>query len=133
MFLNQLITKPTREDHILDLLFTNITDNLYDFTSSKSSEFSDHNLLELKLTAPQPTYSSVDANRKISKSKLNYHKVDFSKIKSDLKDVGWNKILEGKSVSKQLDSILETVHEISQKYTPEYKNKKAHKSKFYKD
>ena len=133
LFLNQLITKPTRGDNTLDLLFTNITDSLYDFTSSKSSNFSDHNLLELKLTAPHPTYSPADSSSKIVKNKLNYHKADFNKIKLDLKDIGWKDILEGKSVSEQLDSILETVNEVSQKYTPKYKIQTSYRSKFYKD
>ena len=133
LFLNQLINTPTREENTLDLLFTNITENLYDLKATECKTHSDHRLLELKLTAPNSNQCPLKSSTKLNKNKLNFHKADFDKIKSELKDITWKDILDGKSVTDQLNSILETVNKVSQQHTPVFKNQTSYRSKFYKD
>ena len=132
LLLNQLISSPTRGENTLDLLFTNITSHLYDINSTKS-KFSDHHLLELKLTAPNPPHTSPNPNCQLHKNKLNFHKADFKSIKDELKEINWNETLEGKSVTEQFNIILNAVNEIAAKHTPEFKEKSTLRSKFYKD
>ena len=114
-------------------MFSNITDSLYDFNSIKS-DLSDHMLLELKLTAPQTQTSTPEPQCILNKNRLNYYKADFEAIKQELSVINWNALIEGKSVSEQYDSFLETLETVSRKHTPEAKSKSAsYRSKFYKE
>ena len=133
LYLNQLITAPTRENNTLDLVFSNITDSLYDFNATKS-ELSDHMLLEVKLTPPQTPVSNTNPKPPVVKNRLNYYKADFNSIKQELKDINWKPILDGKSVTHQYESFLEAVDKVARKHTPEVKpHTTSYRSKFYKE
>lgn len=133
LFLNQLITFPTRQANTLDLLFTNTTNSLYDFEAT-DSKMSDHKLLEIRLTAPHSENTTDPVTKSETKEhRLNYFKADFSSINKELMEVNWNELLKDKSVADQYEHLLHTVNEVCRKYTPEARINNTYRSKFYKE
>ena len=138
LFLQQLIHQPTRNENILDLVFTNITDNLFDCNITKYKTLSDHNLIEIKLNYNQdePTSSKkIDESVKpTGYKKYNFHKADYDSINRDLSLIDWQAELNNKSVNDQLTKFNDIVLDIIPKHTSEKQvNKNTYRSKFYKD
>ena len=134
-FLQQLISKPTRENNTIDLLFTNITDDLYDCNITKYSA-SDHRMIEVNLIHPDPSISSPETEGESLKGfhSLNFHKANFQEINNDLSEVDWSLLLNNKSVSEQLSVFYDTTLKISKKHTSAKLNKTIKsRSKYYRE
>ena len=142
-FLKQLITEPTRGKNILDLVFSNITDDLFDCNISKYKTLSDHNLIELKLNAgynnapnqeiPRPQQENENQEQ-TGYTQFNFHKADYNAINSDLSAINWLNQLKDKSVQDQLTRFNDIVLEITGKYTSKKQaNYKIYRSKYYKE
>ena len=138
-FLQQLITKPTRNNNVLDLVFTNITDTPHECTTSVYKSFSDHNLVKLVLQHKESVKQSKmniseDTPKPDSYRMYNFHKTDFEPIKSELSEINWIEKLSGKTVSEQLSTFNEILLKVVNKHAPIKKERdKAFKSKFYKE
>ena len=138
-FLHQLISQPTRNDNILDLMFTNITDELYDCNISEYKTMSDHRMIELKLNCPQSytgdTKDKCDEIKMSGFHSLNFHKADYCEINKDLADINWSELLNNKTVNDQLALFYETTLNIAKKHTSEKKVNltKKKRSRFYKE
>ena len=108
--LTNIITTPTTKNNILDLLFTNITNSLYDCTITKYLVLSDHNLIELKLTNATDTELSPsdhadnedrDSNSQPNYSDYNFYKADYDSINKDLNSIKWPEVLDGKMLKNK--------------------------------
>ena len=138
-FLQQLVTQPTRNDNILDLVFTNITDSLFDCTISKHKTLSDHNLIELKLNhnhsePPIPEICTDNTTERNGYKKYNFHKADYEAINRELNDINWQSELDATAVSEQLNKFNDIVLNIISQHTPEIQIiRKHYKSKFYRE
>ena len=138
-FLQQLITKPTRYDNVLDLVFTNITDTPYDCTTSFFQSFSDHKLIRLDLQQSEssdqpPKEESAPIPTQNNYRPLNFHKTDYEPIKSKLSKVNWTDKLNGKTVTEQLNVFNEILLQIVSQHAPLKKDRnKSFKSKFYRE
>ena len=139
LFLQQLVTKPTRNNNILDLVFTNIIDSPLDCTTSFFKPFSDHNLVKLILSKDQSCSndSAKEENPNQDPSKLrsyNLHKAEYDKMKSELTKVDWKKELSGNTASEKLNQFLNILLKIISQHAPLKKDRnKNFKSKFYKE
>ena len=138
LFLQQLIYQPTRNENILDLMFTNITDDLFDCNTTKYKTLSDHNLIEIKLNYQENDQPSAEMSNESVKQtgykKYNFHKADYDSINHDLSLIDWKDILSNKSVSEQLSKFNDIVLDILPKHTCEKQvNKITYRSKFYKE
>ena len=138
-FLNQLITEPTRGKNTLDLVFTNITNSLYDCNITKLPLLSDHNVIELKMNsvsnkASPPVQNNAENTDTQSYNQYNFYKADYDEINKELSDTDWTEELANKSVEDQLTKFNEIVLNISAKHTSEKQaNNRVYRSKYYKD
>ena len=85
----------TRKNNILDLVFTNITDELFDCNITEYKTISDQNLIELKLTnlndATHYSHEALDETKPTGYNSLNFHKADYEAINSQLAMIDWSK------------------------------------------
>ena len=118
--LNQLITKPTRGENVLDLAFTNVTSDLVDCTIAKCDTMSDHNIIEMHFPQLEQVCDSSEQSEenKPPLSKLNFYKSDWPMMRSELSTIDWESELRDKTVSEQLNSMMEIVTQIAEKHTP---------------
>ena len=132
-----MISQPTRNENILDLIFTNITDNPFDCTISKYKKLSDHNLIQLKLNHSEPSIpenTTEHSTKRTGYKKYNFYKADYDAINSDLSKIDWNSEMDAKPVSEQLEKFNDIVLKIISHHTSEIQNtRKRHKSKFYRE
>ena len=135
-FLNQLITKPTRNKNTLDLVFTNITDSPFDCNISTYKTLSDHNVIDLKLNhdhIEQPTPEKQSTVRNGYKQ-YNFYKADYDAINKDLSSINWQDELGDEPVADQINKFNDTVLNIISKHTAEIlSSRKRYKSKFYRE
>ena len=138
-FLQQLISEPTRNQNVLDLVFTNIADEPFDCKITSHKTISDHNLIELKLYCD----NIIDDSKLYNKPKAqthqsgyrqyNFYKADYTSINEDLSDINWHKEMGDESVSDQLPRFNEILLDIVSKHTSKIQSRKNYKSKFYKE
>lgn len=119
----QLIDEPTRENNVLDLCYTNFQEAYHNISIHKSS-FSDHNviMMDTKYICEENSNKHDETPENITGFKrLNFfdEKVDWSKIKSELKDITWEQELVSLSVNDMTAYICDTVLKICTKFTPE--------------
>ena len=138
-FLKQMIKQATRDDNILDLIFTNITNELYDCNITEIKTSSDHNLVEIQFNSDQhnqPDKTDHKNNGYHNEyQKFNFNKADFISINKDLNEINWSSELESKTIEEQLQTLNKNVLEIVAKYTSKKQtfSGKSYKSKFYKE
>ena len=139
-FLNQLITEPTRDGNTLDLVFTNITDDLLDCNLTEYKSMSDHKLIELKLknlnNSTENEEEPQESNEQNSEYKhFNFHKADYNLINTELSQINWVSELKDCSVKDQLSKFHEIVLNAVSKHTSKklIHNNKVYRSKFYKE
>ena len=120
--LNQLISKPTRGQNTIDLVFTNVTSDLLDCIITKCENMSDHNIIDMRF--PNIEAADCESNHvnsdtdQPSLGKLNFYRADWEQISSELKDVNWKNELKELSVEKQLETFTRIVSDICEKHTP---------------
>ena len=100
-----MVTSPTRERNILDLVLTNVPRYVTEVKVTPTT-LSDHKLVELLLgfnliNPSPPTAVSVDPH---SFRAVNYHNADFGGMNSDLATIDWIKLWE--LCERQLDTFL---------------------------
>ena len=136
-FLQQLITKPTRNQNTLDLMFTNITDSPFDCNISEYKTLSDHKVVELKLhhNDEQPTPEETEPNTaRNGYKKYNFYKADYDAINCDLNTINWQEELSDKPVVEQINIFNDILLDTISKHTAEIQPyRKRYKSKFYRE
>ena len=126
--LSQKITFGTRptpagEENILDLLFTNNDDLLYNITG-QASALSDHYLI----TGTTRHNFQLSSNTKRSPnetpllSAFNLNKANWPEIRSFLSKINWDKILKDKSNTEIIDILSAILYEALELFCPRYRN-----------
>lgn len=137
--LHQLVSKPTRGENTLDLVFSNVTSDLVDCVVTKCESMSDHSIVDMKFPTLKVAANTQDKNSNEIKpplAKLNFYKSEWDKIKPELAGVDWKNILEGKEVNDQLKEMTSIITNIAEKHTPvkrEVKGGANGKNKFEKE
>lgn len=121
LFLNQVITKPTRnvcgqKSNILDLVFTNDITNINNIHHMAPLGSSDHNIIILELNMPLLT-------DKPTEPKLNFFKTDFSSFKKYLSNKDWSS-LSNLSANDAWDNLSAILKEGFKNFVPKTKNRK---------
>ena len=98
-FFTQVINKPTRNDNILDLIFTNKPNYVID-VSVTSTTLSDHKLAEItlgyNLTTASTSHRITDRETidTFSFRAADYHKADTDCMNKELAEINWCELWE---------------------------------------
>jgi len=89
-FLSQAVNKPTRGVNIIDLVFTNRSQDIVE-TNTTDTQISDHNLVQLTLgyNPMQPERRTPKVFDKHSFRAVDFHRADFDKMNSQFSAVDW--------------------------------------------
>jgi hypothetical protein len=101
-FLQQLVTEPTRKDHILDLIFTSNNAMVKNVKVSQLPQISDHDLVTVLtdhgLLPPEGKKAETEGPKIAS---YNFAKADVDQLKGALQCVQWAKVLGKENSSLQ--------------------------------
>ena len=123
----QLIDKPTRNNNILDLMFTNDDNLLTGFETHVTKEISDHLLITADtIICPKNqkrTEEEIDPN---SLRGLNFFsdKTEWEKINQELKDANYEEIYNERDIDCRFEKLNQKILDICKKYVPARKKKK---------
>ena len=112
--LTQVITEPTRQNNILDLIFINNEELLHSYEILPTN-LSDHNIISITTKISSlplsPKNSPVSPTLPINFSGLNFFskEVSWDGLRDSLASVDWTALLEHKTPTEQLDAFLETL------------------------
>ena len=123
-FLSQLVTRPTRNNNILDLILSN-SQHIIDRVTSKKETLSDHNIIELPLDPNSPLSVSVPESTEIPLEgfrALNLNNGSFKKINRSLSLVDWDEIISSCSDEELPVKINEVVLNVCRQYCPPKSN-----------
>ena len=120
----QLVTEPTRDKSILDLLLTN-NDQAIHSVSVEKTQMSDHDFVNCSLLyhlkSPHTVYSETE---KSGLDKINLNKADWEAIRRDLEDISWSTLLDAENAN--VDSMFKTFHDAITKvcsdHAPQHKD-----------
>lgn len=117
-FMMQLITEPTREKNVLDLLFSNHSDDIEISSIEKvSNVLSDHNFIYFNFSANTMAEKSAKTKPQNTETGLNQfqfwsEKCEWEKLKEHLNSTDWNTILnDNTSIDKDIESLYNSVYE----------------------
>ena len=110
-FLTQHVDRPTRGNHILDLILSTEPELVEGVNVGCPVANSDHNTIKFVIAA-----EIVGRNRK--REVARYHKADYEKICNELETVQWKEILEGKEVEQAWNIIKEEMLESVRRWVP---------------
>ena len=136
LFLEQMVTVPTRKKNILDLVFT--SHDLIDTISVQNTAISDHNIIYVELNLPTETNSSAACNRSAKNppkncfESLNFNKADFVEMNSKLELVNWPILLNNNSASECFKLFSMVLSSICLECVPKKSSSTIHKNSFYK-
>ena len=137
--LNQIISKPTRGDNILDLAFTYVTSDLVDCTITCTKTMSDHNIIEMQFPQlehpedPETTNLGPDENLQPELCDLNFFKADWTEIKNKLSTVNWREMMRNLDADNLLSTMMSAVKEIVIQHTTRKRKCKKVKSSYFKE
>ena len=84
-FISQIVTEPTWEQNILDLIFTN-SSRRRDIEVVKNVNLSDHNSIRFRIVMDKVTKTNANEDKKLNTTDIRKYKID------DLNNEGWSKI-----------------------------------------
>lgn len=120
--LEQIVTRPTRENNILDLFFTNNIDMLYQYDVCDSN-ISDHRLVTVKTKVgfkKDAAYKDLEG----LKSLHFYSKcVDWENINKEFKDMEWENLLRDGDVDECYKVIRDQIGLVCSRYVPTKKKR----------
>ena len=123
----QLIDKPTRNDNILDLMFTNDEELLTGFETHITKELSDHLLITADtIICPKNQIISEETINLNSLGGLNFlsDKTEWDKINQELKDANYEDVYNESNMDDRFEKLNQIILSICKKYVPARKNKK---------
>ena len=111
--MNQHVDVPTRGTNILDLLLSN-NDRLISHVTTRSTEMSDHEIVDIALTinptvASHPHINLYDPNDFRS---LDFQRADFDKLNDSLRCVDWSDLRESCSFEDFPELFTKTLHSV---------------------
>jgi hypothetical protein len=115
-FLTQLVTEPTREHNILDLVLSTSSDSMKNL--SVGEKFSDHNMITFLLTG-QP-YVQLKSKKYV----YCYKKADWLQLKLTLSQIPWNLAFLEKSIDENWNSWKDLFFAAVDECIPKTKGKK---------
>ena len=135
MFLEQHVSKPTRLNNILDLVFA--SHDIINEIDVQKTFISDHNIIHVQtnmLINQCPTTQSLNPVKNVFES-LNFHKANWVDITAELENIDWQVVSLNHLNSDQcLSKLMSIVKDICVKCVPTKSNNKSNKkSRFYKD
>lgn len=117
MGLYQLVDEPTRNDNVLDLVFTNRKDILYDL--SITCPISDHNKIEASFNI-----LSIANSNHVPKSHRSFRFGDYDNIEQSLLSIDWDYCFSTTSDSNHMYEIfLSIVNPLIVQYIPLHKQR----------
>ena len=118
-FFNQYVLCPTRDTNVLDLFMTN-DDRLVTHVSSRKTEMSDHNLVDIMISSNplSSEESSVPCFDENSFRALDFSKADFDKIRQDLHEIDWNMLRSLCSFEEFPVLFTDTLFQVCSSSTP---------------
>lgn len=115
-FLTQLVTEPTREHNILDLVLSTSSDSIKNL--SVGEKFSDHNMITFLLTG-QP-YVQLKSKKYV----YCYKKADWLQLKLTLSQIPWNLAFLEESIDENWNSWKDLFFAAVDECIPKTKGKK---------
>ena len=118
----QIIEEPTRNQNVLDLVFTNET-SLATMIEVNKSKLSDHNSIEISTNytlEEQTNANEVQENQNNILRSLNFHakSIDWKEINKSIKEVSWEENFENKDTLDSNKEFEDKVTEICIKNIP---------------
>ncbi|XP_069193332.1 uncharacterized protein [Procambarus clarkii] len=123
--LNQQISEPTRNNNILDLVFTNNEDIIRDNTISDTT-YSDHKLIEVQTTINTQNRPKTLIKREGLFSKLNFNnkRIDWEIINRELTNIPWETVLSNTSPTEGIEKLTLEAYQVCLKHVPLRKARK---------
>ena len=116
--LAQLILFPTHDKgNVLDLLITNMANNIISVYDDGKLGKSDHCILMTEIAIQK-------VRSRGPKKATNWTKADFPGIKSYLASIDWNTLMENKSAEEAWEMLKETINSATEKFVPKSTVKK---------
>ena len=113
--LTQVISSPTRDNNILDLVFCNISATNQLINSSVDCPMTttcDHNLISLAFT------NNILKKKAVLKSVRNFKKGDYTKINNILVNQDWSFLNSDISFQQRYDHFISLLHRTIEAYIP---------------
>ena len=111
VYLNQVVREPTRDNSILDLVFTTDIDLIDYCDIGEHLANSDHRLIRC----------GINCNVDITENRLlvpNYNKADFTKISRVLSEVEWIDLLNGNNAENMCNVFTNKLQSVVEKHVP---------------
>ena len=123
-FMTQCVSEPTRQNNILDLIFTNYVEIFGDI-ETKDTILSDHRMIiaSTHISISPPVNESCEQS---ALDKLNFYNksINWEQISEDLQDTDWSS--EELDAEQFLNKIYEVITEICQRRIPSIKPRKSY-------
>ena len=125
-YMQQVITEPTREDNILDLLFSTHSDEITNISIEKvSNVISDHNFVYFNIPGRVNTYKTAEQSQSyilqndLSDFQFWSEKCNWTKVKEHLQNTDWNSSIDSSSdIDSDLEHLYKTVYEACSQNIP---------------
>lgn len=119
LFLTQYILKPTRAKSILDLVFTNNNNLIYNYEVTPTI-YSDHNILDLTLNYQTQSQATSNPNPKSSPylSLLNFHSAEWTKINLKLNSINWDVVFKDCDLQQKVKLLNDKIEEVCSQTIP---------------
>lgn len=126
--LDQHIAEPTRDQNVLDLIFTN-NENMVHNISITDTTFSDHKLIEVmtNLEYPGKVEKKITRTGPFSKYNFNNRNIDWEAINQHIEEIEWENQMTNKTTEECLNLITEIVEGICAEKIPVRKEKRKSK------
>ncbi|KAK4325511.1 hypothetical protein Pmani_003961 [Petrolisthes manimaculis] len=133
-FLFQLVTDPTRERNILDLIFSNNPNLLHSYEISDTI-MSDHKLIKVKAsisTTTTPISHVQNSTAEGTLSDLNFYstEIEWEQLRTKLGEIDWINTMQGKDIDNILSLLTKICYETCKKHIPK---KRTNTSKIPRD
>ena len=109
--MHQLVTEPTRQNSILDLVFSDNRGLVRELAVSEGLGSSDHNMITFYITSearPKDNFHMVP----------NFNQADFNKLRKELAHINWKNTLGGLDTCEAWSIFKDTLNIIQNKYIP---------------
>ena len=132
-FLKQVVTKPTRGNNILDLVFCH--DDLVDSIEISKTSISDHCILHINSSIPVMIKhsSSILYPPTSLLASLNFNKCSWDLINASLHCTDWQILLTDLTTIDCSNTFIKTLSRICQSVVPLYKKQSCRISKYYRE
>ena len=120
-FLNQVISKPTRGDNTLDLVYINNNDMFFNFKVEDVSKYlSDHKQITAEIDfVTSPNHTTTKTPDKLRKFNYWSNKAKWDEMISHLQTIQWEETLTNdSSVQNDVDQLYEQLYIASEKFIP---------------